>query len=395
MGLVRERSRLKILLLTAVALLASAAAGSPARADSGPAAEWRLDEGAGTLVSNSVGPDNSGTIIGAAQWVLGHSGTALSFDGSNSGVRVRRSAAIEPAGAVSVAAWVKQAGSPGAYRYIVAKGANVCDSASYALYTGPNGGLYFYVAHGQPRSYILSPDAGTGVWDGAWHLVVGTYDGSRVRVFVDGQQVGSGTPDSAPIDYVRDGIADLYIGHYPAAQLYPGCQAGSFPGIIDDPSVWGRALSPDDIGAMISSPGSGHTGSAPSTSPSLPPAPAQTQSSSHRIATNTLMPKIRDLKLASKPAHRARHLVIVYRDSQPAHTTFTIMLVRSGRCVRTRHRHCARAAVVARFAHADKAGANAMALRLELPPGHYVLTATPRRAGHTGETVRIAFALRR
>ena len=59
-----------------------------------------------------------------------------------------------------------------------------CAAASYGLYTGPNGGLEFYVSSSRGTVYVRSPDAGAGVWDGGWHMVVGTYDGNTVRLFV-------------------------------------------------------------------------------------------------------------------------------------------------------------------------------------------------------------------
>ncbi len=41
-------------------------------------------------------------------------------------------------------------------------------------------------------SYNISPDAGTNIWDGNWHSVVGTFNGSEVDLYVDGKEVGSG-----------------------------------------------------------------------------------------------------------------------------------------------------------------------------------------------------------
>ena len=76
-------------------------------------------------------------------------------------------------------------------RYLVAKGIDP-EAASYALYTGHSGGLFFFVYDG--KQFVLSPDAGRGIWDGHWHHVAGTFDGASVRLYVDGTQVGLGTP---------------------------------------------------------------------------------------------------------------------------------------------------------------------------------------------------------
>jgi hypothetical protein len=114
-------------------------------------------------------------------------------------------------------------------------------AASYGLYTGPNGGIMFYVSHDGGTSFTRSPDGGADIWDGKWHFVVGTYDGSAVRLYVDGTQVGNGTPDSARIGYDLAGANHLYIGQYPS------CDNEEFVGAIDEPTVWNRTLTPFEV----------------------------------------------------------------------------------------------------------------------------------------------------
>jgi hypothetical protein len=122
----------------------------------------------------------------------------------------------------------------------MAKGAARCDAATYGLYTGHDGGLEFYVSGTNGMNFTISPDAGTGIWDGAWHRATGTFDGTTVRLYIDGTQVGSGTPRSAPMDY-NVGTRDLLVGNY------AGCSGFDFTGAIDEPKVWGRALSATEV----------------------------------------------------------------------------------------------------------------------------------------------------
>ena len=103
-------------------------------------------------------------------------GSALRFDGVDDVVRVPTSLALQPA-KVSVEAWVRRSGSPGIYRHIVAKGATDCVASSYALYSGPDGGLAFYISNG--RTFTISPDAGVDVWDGNWHRATSTSTARR------------------------------------------------------------------------------------------------------------------------------------------------------------------------------------------------------------------------
>jgi hypothetical protein len=58
-------------------------------------------------------------------------------------------------------AWVNSDDSPGTYKYIAGK-KYTSGYASYALYTGSTGGLYFYI--GRAGGYVLSPNAGTELW---------------------------------------------------------------------------------------------------------------------------------------------------------------------------------------------------------------------------------------
>jgi hypothetical protein len=225
--------------LAAAILLMTAASAS---AQILPVGIWPLNEGKGTVAHDFSGHHNDGSLEGLAQWTKGRFQGALSFDGNAAAVRVPDSPSLDSA-AVTVSAWVNGSASPGIYKYIVAKGANTCAAASYGLYTGSNGGLEFYASSNQGYSWTVSPDAGQSVWNGQWHNVVGTYEGTTVRLYVDGRQVGSGTPDTAPIPYGLPTSNDLMIGDY------PGCSNGDFSGNIDEVKVFDRALSPLEIGA--------------------------------------------------------------------------------------------------------------------------------------------------
>lgn len=224
-------------------LFAALVVAAPAGASINPrlSAWWPFYEGSNATAHDVSGNGNKGTISGAAQWTSGYFGPGLSFDGSTARVDVPDTASLEPSSAVSATAWVKSSGSPGQYRYMIAKGASSCMAASYGLYTGSNNGLEFYVSQNDGMSFVDSPDAGVGVWDGKWHFVVGTYDGSLVQLYVDGNQVGSGTPESGLIGYNLTDGNDLFIGHY------DGCTLHDFSGTLDEPTVWSRALTPSEI----------------------------------------------------------------------------------------------------------------------------------------------------
>jgi Concanavalin A-like lectin/glucanases superfamily len=223
--------------LAAAILLASAA---PAGADILPVGAWSFNEGKGTIARDFSGHRDEGLLEGSAQWTQGRFQDALSFNGNAAAVAVANAPSLEPT-TVSVSAWVDSAWSPGDYKYIVSKGAEGCMSASYGLYTGADGGLEFYVASNTGFSWTLSPDAGQGIWNGQWHNVVGTYNGSSVKLYVDGREIGSGTPHTGPIAYGLFTSNNLLIGNY------AGCAGTDFSGAIDEVKIFNRALNPFEI----------------------------------------------------------------------------------------------------------------------------------------------------
>ncbi|HEY3549309.1 MAG TPA: LamG domain-containing protein [Propionicimonas sp.] len=196
-----------------------------------PSAWWQAEGNARDFFSQS-----NGSLVGSVSFAPGQFGQAFSFDGAGV-VEVPGSTSLSPTRLTVLA-------------YVLAKGASGCTAASYALYTGLTGGLFFYVWDGV-NSVNLSPDAGTGIWDGKYHFVAGTYDGANVRLFVDGVEVGNGTPAPGPIDYaVAD--ASLHIGAYHG----PGCEYG-FAGQVDEVLLVDRALTAAEVHGLLDSDGDG------------------------------------------------------------------------------------------------------------------------------------------
>jgi len=235
-----KKAVLLLVAIVALAVTGSASAASPL------AGWWPLYEGSGTTAHDTSGNHNNGILSGAAKWTQGYFGSGLAFDGTSAKVDVPDTSSLEPNSTITVTAYVKSTGSPGNYKYIIAKGATSCIASSYALYTGANGGLEFYVSQNGGLNYVLSPDAGTGVWNGQWHFVVGTDDGSAVHLYVDGKQIGTGTPVSGPIAYDLPNGNDLFFGHY------DGCPGFDYSGSLDEPTVWSHALTPSQVSGAFS-----------------------------------------------------------------------------------------------------------------------------------------------
>jgi hypothetical protein len=231
------------------ALAITLAAPAAASAASPLAGWWPMNERSGQTVYDWSGNGNHGRLgstPGADDndptWIKGifNLGSALRFDG-NDFVTIPDSAALRSA-QLTVSAWFRGERTPGSFRYLVSKGADGCEASSYALYTSASEGLGFYIYDGS--AWKRSPEAGASVWDGRWHHAAGTYDGQMLRLFVDGVEVGTGTPASLAIDYDLPATAAT-MG------TYGGTCALHLVGDIDGVSIWNRALPVADIARVV------------------------------------------------------------------------------------------------------------------------------------------------
>jgi hypothetical protein len=354
---------------------------------------WSFDEGSGTHVADSSGNGDNGVISGNVSWVSGPTGSALGFDGGSGQVDVPDAPVLEPATALTVSAWVRSVGSPGPYRYILAKGADGCVASSYALYTGPTGGLEFYVS-GTGGHYHRSSDTGPSVWDGTWHLVTATFDGSTIQLYLDGRAIGFSTSYPGVIDYDLPDSNDLVIGDYPR------CTARSYDwaGDIGFVRIWNDALTPGEVAALMPPAGPGQP--PPPGQPPTPVGPA----GPHPPTTSDPGPIITGVRLVARS--RAGTSVptpeITYTDSEAASVRGTLFRARPGvwrhgRCLtgaairRNRHaRRCTRWRLVGTFTHVDRAGHNRLdlnrAVRVKLVPGRYLIGLRPVAHGVIGRT---------
>ena len=231
----------------------SGACNGASPSSSGLVGSWPLDEGAGQTFADASGANLNG-YLGASSavdtadpvWSAGRVGSGLNL--SNGGyARVLNAPALEPQ-RLTVSAWLRSPSSPGGYHYLLAKGASGCWNASYAFVVQPSGAFIFYVSPGGGISGVSSP-ATTALWDGAWHHVAGTYDGSAVRLFVDGTEVPGATPFTGSIGYGLSPNNDLDIGAFRGACTLPWSG-----GQIDEVSIWSRALLPAEVAALTNGP---------------------------------------------------------------------------------------------------------------------------------------------
>lgn len=218
-----------------------------------PIAYWRLGDASGTTAADSSGNGHSGTYMGSPTLgvtglLSGDTNTAVQFAITSppQAVWITDSAAFQPT-RVTVEALVKPA-STAAQGYIFSK-ANINfgfgSAWSFLLIMDAGGSVSTYVFTDNDSSGIhITTAAGTLQAGVTTHLAM-TYDGSNIRLYVNGSQVGSavltGNLNAA------SGVA-LAIGDANASGN-PGTGNARFAGVIDEVAFYGTALSSTRIAA--------------------------------------------------------------------------------------------------------------------------------------------------
>jgi hypothetical protein len=195
---------------------------------------WRFDEGSGSVAGDSSGDGNNGAIHGAT-WATGKYGQALSFDGSSNYVGIASFASLTGP-AVSVEAWVNLSSQSTAYPDVVEITQSWGGVGGMKLQVWNHNQLWFRVWNA-----VASVEANTPKWTigtGAWHNVVGTYDGSYAKLYIDGVLFGTG---SLATNALNVGSPHLNIG--------VGFGSYFIKGAIDEVTVYNRALSAVEIQA--------------------------------------------------------------------------------------------------------------------------------------------------
>ncbi|MBI4895551.1 MAG: LamG domain-containing protein [Candidatus Aenigmarchaeota archaeon] len=181
------------------------------------------------VVKDSSGLANDGTCSGASCPVFGEKGkftTALKFNGNNY-IEVKNSPTLSITGPVTVETWVNPTKFD-SYDPIISSG-------SYGIERKSEGELAFWVNDGSWKESHSSTDIPLAQWT----HVVGVYDGTNLKIYINGVQSGSMTASGNPIALV----SSITIGHNPAGND-PGRW---FDGSIDRTKIYNRALSDSEI----------------------------------------------------------------------------------------------------------------------------------------------------
>jgi chitodextrinase len=242
---------------------------SPRASTTGLVAAYAFSEGSGTTVADLSGNGNTGTISNAAWTSAGRNGNALTFNGSSSWVTVADAASLHLAGALTLEAWVRPTAAMGtSWRTVLMKQQTA--ELAYALYANSDTSVPTVIAYIGGEQYARGTSQ---LALNTWTHLAGTYDGTTLRMYVNGVQVSS----RALSGNVVSSTGPLRIGGNSVWGEY-------FAGVIDDVRVYNRALSSAEIQSDMNTPVGGTP--APDTTPPTPPGSfAATGSTQTSIAT--------------------------------------------------------------------------------------------------------------
>ncbi|MFB6344762.1 MAG: LamG domain-containing protein, partial [bacterium] len=195
---------------------------------------WPLDTVHDEFTLDQTGR-SPGVVLGPDTGVPGKVGQAMDFHRDTDRIRVDNQSIFENMSAVSVSGWIRPRDY--AKQFIVTKG--IPDdgklASPFGLSLTESGDIVFSVNTDKGFTQIRK----VGYELNEWTFVVGTYDGSRVSLYVDGKKVTDVTVGGK----LKDSGLPLFLGSRYGA-------FGGFNGLMDDIRIYNYALTESEIKAL-------------------------------------------------------------------------------------------------------------------------------------------------
>lgn len=204
---------------------------------SGAVAWWPGENSAATL----IGMD-AGTAFGGTSYAAGGIGQAFVFDGVNGYVAVGDSPELRPA-LMTIEAWVNPDYPMNGNGSVIAKTTSSLGTDGYGLGQLGADNVFGFWLNDRSSNRVT-----TTLTSGVWQHVVATYDGSMMRLYVNGVQVASSSYSNS----INHSDTSVLIGG--------GVTDGPWKGGVDELLIYNRALTLAEIQARYTATQSGNQG---------------------------------------------------------------------------------------------------------------------------------------
>lgn len=216
-----------LFIVTMVALSISAFAQIPTN---GLVAWYPFNGNANDGTANGLNGIVNGATLTADRF--GNSNSAYLFDGSSNFIEIPDDNLLDLSDNFSLCAWIKVNDSVQIEQAIIGK-------QRLSGHTGYNllfNNVSFGMNNGSQNQIVY---LSTQICNKGWHLLIGTYNGSVGKLYIDGDSVAFKTFSMS----LLNSTMPVYIGKEFANGRY-------FDGIIDDVRIYNRALSASEISAL-------------------------------------------------------------------------------------------------------------------------------------------------
>lgn len=218
---------------------------------------YDFDEGQSFLAHDLSTNQADAAVQSSLAWASGGiAGGCYNIAGTNRITRLGRGSA-DGLTNLSLMTWINSTNWTGANQTFAANHAASTDGEYLLGATGTNDIVQWFVINTNSSRVTMYATNSSSLYDGNWHMVVGTYDSaaSNLSVYIDGSLISTGT-QSGPIK----SSGGATIGSY------GGGTGDYFSGKIDEASLWSRTLSASEVlglwksfrsAAMLSTNGNG------------------------------------------------------------------------------------------------------------------------------------------
>jgi len=229
-------------LLIIISVTTSGGTKKPAPSPPGSIGWWRAEGSA----RDSAGRHH-GKLLNGASFARGKVGRAFSFNGTTQCVEIAYSPSLVPSN-YTIAAWVKplaQVSDSISQDVIFGQSYGYCQLLARTGDTGVRVAFAFGISH-----YTFFEATGTGeIPIGKFSHLVGTWDGTTLRLYINGVLNAETTPGESPVD---SGCPFFIGGFYSPEEKDCNYVGQFFHGLIDEVSYFNRALSEAEVESLYS-----------------------------------------------------------------------------------------------------------------------------------------------